>query len=415
MRQKAVPVTRRFDWRRTFPALTYPNYRLWFGGQVISLFGMWMQSTAQGYLVYQLTRSPAYLGYISFAFGVPMWLFTLYGGVVADRMPRRTLLLMTQASLMAVSASLSVLTFLGIIQPWHILLLAFASGTVQSFDAPARHAFVLEMVEREDLTNAIALNSTMFNLGTAVGPAVGGVIYAAVGPAWCFALTGISYTAILAALLRMRLKPQVIVRTRQSALFDLVEGLRFVLSHSVIRTLISLIGAMSLFAMSFTTLVPAWAVRILGGDSTTNGLLYSARGVGALLSALWIASLGRFNYKGRLLTVATFAMPVMLLIFSQVRWLPLSLLVLIGTGIAFMPIMNMVNSLVQTLVPDALRGRVMSIYSLIFMGMMPLGGLWIGATAQRFGEPTAVIIGASLALAVAALAWVFAPAVRALE
>jgi MFS family permease len=178
---------------RTFAALQHRNYRLWFVGQLVSMVGTWMQSTAQGYLVFELTRSPAYLGYVGFAAGVPSWLFMLYGGVVADRMSRRNLLLITQTVMMILAFGLAGLTFSGLIQPWHLILLAFGLGVANAFDAPARQAFVLEMVSREDLTNAIALNSTMFNLATVIGPAVAGVAYAILGPAWCFTLNGLSF------------------------------------------------------------------------------------------------------------------------------------------------------------------------------------------------------------------------------
>jgi len=209
------------SWQQTFAALKYPNYRLWFWGQMVSLFGTWMQSTAQGFLVFQLTHSPAYLGYVGFAAGLPSWLFMLYAGVIADRMSRRTLLVITQTCMMVLAFIIAGLTFLGLVQPWHILVLALILGVANAFDAPARMAFVLEMVEREDLTNAIALNSAMFNSALVVGPAVAGITYAAFGPAWCFTINGFSFIAVIAALLAMRLRPQVVARRRASALTDL--------------------------------------------------------------------------------------------------------------------------------------------------------------------------------------------------
>jgi MFS family permease len=400
---------------RRFPALAYPNFRLWFVGQIISLFGTWMQMTALGYLVYELTRSPAYLGYVSFAAGLPTWLITLYAGVIADRLPRRWLLVVTQTAMMALAFVLTALTATGMVQPWHIIVLAFLLGICNAFDAPARQAFTLEMVERRDLANAIALNSTMFNAGTAVGPAVAGFVYALFGPAWCFFLNGLSFLAVIAALIAMKLQPMARSLRRSSTLTDLKEGLSYTLHEPTIRTLILVVGSISLFAMSYATLVPAWAVNILGGDSRTNGLMQSARGVGALIAAFTIAAMGRFNFKGKVLMACTFALPIMLLIFAQVRSTPLSLLVLVGVGMAFMPVMTLGNSLVQSLVPDALRGRVMSMWTLVIFGMMPLGGLWVGAVAQSVGEPAAVAIGASISLAVAAGVFVFFPRIRKLE
>jgi len=403
------------SWQQTFAALKYPNYRLWFWGQMVSLFGTWMQSTAQGFLVFQLTHSPAYLGYVGFAAGLPSWLFMLYAGVIADRMSRRTLLVITQTCMMVLAFIIAGLTFLGLVQPWHILVLALILGVANAFDAPARMAFVLEMVEREDLTNAIALNSAMFNSALVVGPAVAGITYAAFGPAWCFTLNGFSFIAVIAALLAMRLRPQVVARRRASTLTDLKEGLRYVASQPLIRTLISLVGTTALFGMCFVPLMPAWAVTVLGGNATTNGLLQSARGVGALSGALLIASLGRFRFKGRLLTFGTFAFSIMLLAFAFVRWLPLSLLTLACVGTAYILFLNLANGSVQTLSPDPLRGRVMSVYSLIFFGFMPIGALLAGSFAQHFGSPLTVVLGALVCLVVATLTWVFVPDLRALQ
>ena len=411
----AALVRRKLSWQQTFAALKYPNYRLWFFGQMVSLMGTWMQSTAQGFLVFQLTHSPAFLGYVGFAAGVPSWLFMLYGGVVADRMPRRTLLLITQTTMMALAFFLAALTSMHLVQPWHILGLAFLLGVSNAFDAPARLAFVPELVEREDLTNAIALNATMFNSATAVGPAVAGVTYAAFGPALCFVLNGISFLAVISALLLMKLAPWAPPARRASTQADLKEGVRYVVAQPMIATLIGLIAVTSLFGISFVTLFPAWAVTVLHGDATANGLMQSARGLGALVGALGIASLGRFKYKGKLLTLGTFAFPALLIVFAFIRSLPLALIMLAVVGAALILTMNLANALVQTLTLDALRGRVMSIYSLTFFGSMPIGALWVGAVAERVGEPSAVVVSAAIALGCAALIWVFVPKLRALE
>jgi len=414
--QNIIALRRKFKWSHTFAALKSRNYRLWFFGQMISLFGTWMQSTAQGFLVFQLTHSPVYLGYVAFSSGIPIWLFMLYGGVVADRMERRPLLLITQTSMMILAFILAALTFLNLVEPWHIVLLAFGLGLANAFDAPARQAFVLEMVDREDLTNAIAMNSTMFNSATAVGPAVAGITYALFGPAWCFMINGFSFIAVIIALLLMaNLNPQPIPEVRNSALVDLKEGLHYVVSHSFIRALIGLVSMTTLFGISFATLFPAWAVRILHGNASTNGFLQSARGLGALISALSIASLGRFKFKGKLLTFGTFAFPLGLLIFALVRWLPLSLLALVGVGWASILVFNLANSLVQTLTSDTLRGRVMSVYSLTFFGLMPIGGLLAGAFAERLGEQITVVVWALVSFGSAAAVWTFLPKLRELE
>lgn len=401
--------------QQTFAALKHRNYNLWFWGQLVSLFGSWMQMTAQSFLVFELTRSPAYLGYVSFASGLPSSLLLLYGGVVADRMSRRTLLLITQSCMMTLAWCLAGVTFLGMVQPWHIVVFAFCLGLANAFDAPARQAFVLELVEREDLSNAIALNSTLFNSAVMLGPAAAGVMYMLVGPAWCFAINGITFTAIITALLRIRLAPRPEAVQHPSTMSSLVEGLRYVTAHARIRTLIFLIAIICLFGFSFATLMPAWAVTILGGDAATNGLLQSSRGCGALLSALLVASLGRFKFKGKLLTAGTVIFPVMLLVFALVRTQSLSLVVMVGVGMTLILVLNLSNVLLQSLVADNLRGRVMSIFSLTHFGFMPLGGLLAGVAAEYIGAPSTIIVSSLIALACAFGIFIYSPRIRALE
>ena len=402
-------------WQQTFAAFKYRNYRLWFVGQLVSLFGTWMQTTAQGYLVFQLTNSPVYLGYVAFASGIPTWLFMLYAGVIADRMSRRTLQVITQTSMMILAFILAALAFTGLVQPWHIVVLAFLLGIANAFDAPARQAFVLELVEREDLTNAIALNATMFNSATAVGPAVAGITYAAFGPAWCFTINGLTFIAVIAALLMMQIHLPAAPVRHASAASDLMEGLRYVVAHPIIRVLIGLIGLIGLFGVSFLTLMPAWAVTVLHGDAATLGWLQSGRGVGALIGALYLASLGRIKFKGRLLMMGVLLFPIVLVGFALTLWLPLSLLFLVVVGATMILAMNLANAIVQTLVSDELRGRVMGIYSLTFFGFMPIGGLLAGAAADTIGEQPTLILSAAILLLVAALVWMFLPQVRKLE
>jgi MFS family permease len=321
--------------QETFAAMKHYNYRLWFSGQVVSLVGTWMQSTAQGYLIYQLTGSPAYLGLVGFMGGLPAWLFTLFGGVIADRISRRNLMVTTQSVMLVLAFILAALTFTKAVQPWHIIVLAFLLGVANAFDAPARIAFVTELVSREDMTNAIALNSTMFNIATVVGPSVAGLTYAAFGPAWCFTLNGISFIAVIVALLFMRIKPIIQPPQRATVMADLREGLRYVFSHSLILSLIGSIGLVSIFGIGMLTLLPAWATDILHGDVTTNGWLVSARGFGSLVSALMLAYLGSRKNRGKLWTLGAFIMPVMLFIFAWIRWLPLALVALLGGWMEF--------------------------------------------------------------------------------
>ncbi len=382
---------------------------------MFSLFGTWMQSTAQGFLVFELTHSPAYLGYVSFASGIPTWLFMLYGGVVADRVPRRNMIIITQSLLMALAFLLALLTFLHLINAGLIILFAFFLGVVNAFDVPARQAFLLEMVEREDISNAVALNSTMFNGATAAGPAFAGIVYAALGPAWCFTINGISFIAVIGALASMKLKQQGdTIRRSASSFNDLREGVRYVADVPAIRGIVVLVAVVSLFGFSFVTLFPAWAVKVLGGDAKTNGLLQSARGIGALASALFVASLGRIGFKGKLLLVGAFVFPIVLFIFACMRSIPLSLVTLVVSGFFLILFYNMANSLIQSNVSDEYRGRVMSIYSLAFFGVVPIGGLATGILAQKAGEPLAVIAAAGVTLCAAAvIAWKV-PAIRRL-
>jgi MFS family permease len=254
----------------------------------------------------------------------------------------------------------------------------------------------------------------MFNTGTATGPAIAGLTYAMFGPAWCFTINALSFIGVIIALRKMKL-PDVVIKTSKLSSFEqLKEGIVYVARHSVIRTIVFMVGIVSVFGISFATLLPAWAVNILGGNATTNGLLQSARGVGALTSALFIASLGRFSFKGRLLTIGSILFPVLMFVFAFTNWLPFSLIVLLGMGASLILTFNIANALVQTLVPDNLRGRVMAVYTFTFFGFIPLGALLMGTLAEHFGEPSAVMTGAVITLTVAILIFIFVPAIRKL-
>jgi predicted MFS family arabinose efflux permease len=378
--------------RRTFIALKYPNYRLWFGGQLISLVGTWMQATAQGYLIYTLTKSAWWLGVVGFASGIPTWLFTLYGGVIADKIPRRTLMLITQSVMMLLAFILAALVYWEKIQPWQIVVMAFLLGVANAFDAPARMAFVVELVDREDLTNAIALNSTMFNLATVVGPAVAGLTYAAFGAAWCFAINGLSFLAVIIALLLMKLKKVPPVSEKGSTIAKIQEGIKFVSARPTIVILLTSLAFISIFGFGLMNLMPVWAVSILGGDVKTNGFLLSARGLGALIGALTVAALAYRRVKGRIWTVGSFFLPVALFLFSFTRTTPLSFLLLVGVGWGLMAMLNTTNAMVQEDTTDVLRSRVMSLYILIFQGGIPIGALLIGWLAAGLTAPVTVVL-----------------------
>jgi len=401
--------------KKTFAALKHRNYRLWFWGQMVSLFGTWMQMTAQGFLIFELTHSSAFLGYVGFASGIPSWLLMMYGGVVADRMPRRKLLIITQIAMMILALILAVLTFTGAVQPWHIILLAFGLGLANAFDAPARLAFVNELVSPEDITNAIALNATMFNSAIVVGPAVAGIIYAAFSPGWCFTINGISFIAVIIALMAMHLQPHNQTTQRSSTLSALKEGISYVHHQPIIRTLIGLVASVSLFGIALGTLMPAWSVKILHGNAATNGMLYSARGIGSLIGALAIASLGQVTFKGKLITTGSLSFPIFIALFALAYWLPFSLLMMALIGFSSIFVINLSNAMIQSLTPDALIGRVMGVYSTIFMGSMPLGAILLGSIAEQIGEAETAIVSAGAALIIAILVWFLVPKIRSLN
>ncbi len=391
---------------KTFIALRYPNFRLWFIGQVISLVGTWMQATAQGYLVYELTQSSGYLGIVAFANGFPTLIFALFGGLIADRISKRKMIVIAQSSMMVLALILAVLTFTGWVKAWHIVVLAFLLGTANAFDAPARQSFIVEMVDREHLSNAIALNSSIFNLGTVIGPSVAGLVYAWVGPGWCFTINGISFIGVIGALLLMKIPHQPMPEPSKSPLHNLSEGFRYIASERRIQVLLIYVGLLSVFGFSLMTLMPAWAVEVLGGDVRTNGLLLSARGAGSLIGALMIASIGISNLRQKVWQIGWCLMPLTLAFFAITRELWGSLTLMILVGWSFMAVLNISNALIQSYVPDHLRGRVMGVYVLVFMGTMPIGSLLVGGVAEKFGEPIMAFISVGV-ISVAAFITIF--------
>ncbi len=383
----------------TFSALKHRNYRLWFAGQLTSLVGTWMQNVAQPWLVYQLTGSPLYLGIVSFAPAIPSLLLTLWAGVIVDRFPKRNLLVMTQAVLMLSAFTLTADYVMGWVQPWHIVILVLINGTAQAVDAPARQAIVVEFVGREDLMNGIALNSAIFNVARILGPSLAGIVLALAGPGWCFFINGVSFLAVIGGLLMMEFPKFTPKPLHGSPIAQLREGLSYIRHHEAICSLIVLVAFANLFAMGYSTLMPAFARDVLRTGELGLGLLMTSVGAGALIGALLLASLGNFQCKGMLLTIGNFVFPLMVLLFAFSRWLPLSMLFLVGAGFGFMTQNATTNTLVQSIVPDELRGRVMSVYMLVFQGFFPIGSLLAGSIAQRFGIPAGAIFGGSMALA----------------
>jgi MFS family permease len=411
-----LPITRKSRLPSTFSALRHRNFRLWFVGQTLSMAGTWMQSVAQGWVVYQLTGSEFALGAISFIGTVPTLFLMLPAGALADRTPRRKVLLVTQTIMMILAFILATLAATHVLQVWHIGVLAACLGIANSFDVPARQAMAVEMVEdRADLMNAIALNSTIFNMARVAGPAIGGIVLAAVGAAWCFALNGLSFLAVLVALLMMKL-PETHPEVRTDpVVLQIAEGLRYVWQTPMVRTVTALVAVSSLFAFSYAVLLPAYAVDVLRVGEAGLGALNTAVGIGALTGSLIVASLTRFRRKGLLLTVGSLLFPAVLFVFAFSRsfWLSLAALSLIGVGFVTQNATG--NTLIQSIVPDSLRGRVMAVYALMFFGTAPFGSLQAGAIAQAFGAPMGVAVGAGITLAFALFVFFTVPVLRHVE
>ena len=379
-------------WGTTLRALRHRNFQLFFGGQLISLVGTWMQNVAQAWLVYRLTGSALLLGAVGFSNQIPVLLFAPIGGTTADRSNRRRLVIATQIASMTLAAILAWLTLSRRVEVWHIFVLATLLGVVNAFDIPGRQSFLIDMVGREDLMNAIALNSSMFNVARMVGPAVAGILIPRIGEGWCFAANAISYIAVIVGLLLMKVHCPLRSNT-SSPLADIVEGFRWANSVKVIRALLLLIGLISLVGMPYTVLMPVFADKILHGGARGLGVLMGATGVGALFGALTLASRTGVKGLGRLAAWSCGGFGIGLVLFSFSRWFWLSAALLLPIGYSVMLQMASTNTLIQTMVPDQLRGRVMALYSMMFMGMAPLGALLGGALAQRMGAPVAVAMG----------------------
>ena len=398
---------------RTFASLRHRNYRLFFVGQLVSLIGTWMQNVSQAWLVYELTNSPFKLGVVAFCAGVPVLIFSLWAGVVADRLPKRRLLLLTQTVMMTLAFILAADVFLGTVLWWHIAVLAFLLGAANAFDGPTRQAFVVEMVGRNELMNAIALNSAMFNTARIVGPALAGIVLAAVGASWCFVLNGVSFLAVIAGLFLMDVKPYVGATATESPLKQIQEGLSYIWHHPTVRPLITLVAVSNMFALGYMALLPAFAQDVLHAGKVGYGFMSTAIGVGALAGALVLASLGDYQRKGLVLTAGNLLFPAMVIALSLSRSYHITLGFLVVAGFGFMIQNATANTLVQTTVPDALRGRVMSVYMMVFLGFFPIGSLIAGAIAERFGVPIGAAFGGIIALAYGLFLFWRAPGIRA--
>jgi len=385
--------------RTTLRALRHRNFQLFFGGQLISLIGTWMQNIAQDWLVYRLTGSSLLLGTVAFASQIPIFLLAPVSGIVADRWNRHRIVIATQSASMLLALTLATLTLSGRIRIWEIMVIASLLGVVNAFDIPARQAFLIDMVGRDDLLNAIALNSSMFNSARIIGPAIAGILVASVGEGWCFFANGISYIAVITGLLLMRLTRKGELQKKGSALENMIEGFRFARHTAPVRALLLLIGVVSLAAMPYTVLMPIFAGRILHGGARQLGMLMGATGIGALLGALTLASKADVKGLGKWVWIAATGFGTSLILFTLSRHLWLSMALLVPTGFGMMVQMGATNTLLQVMVPDRLRGRVMSLYSMMFIGMGPIGALIGGAIAARIGAPWTVAVGGVSCLA----------------
>jgi MFS family permease len=382
-----------------FRAMRHRNFRLFFCGQIVSLIGTWMQNIAQSWLVYRLTKSPLLLGLVGFSGQIPVLLFAPLGGLLADRYSRHRLVIATQTASMLLAFILSALTLLGHIRVWEVMVLASLLGVVNAFDIPARQAFIIEMVIPEDLINAIALNSAMFNGARILGPAIAGVTVAAIGEGWCFFANGVSYIAVIIGLLLMFVTPRQRPATRASGLESVLEGFRFVAHTGPIRAILLLLGVVSVTGMPYAVLMPIFADKILHSDARALGLLMGATGVGALAATMVVAARREVQGLGRWILYASMGFGSSLIAFSFSRSLVLSIAFLFPAGFSMLIQMASSNTLIQTMVPDALRGRVMSVYSMMFMGMAPFGALLAGAAAHRLGAPHTVALGGTICIA----------------
>ena len=379
--------------KHTFRALGHRNYRLYFTGQSISLIGTWMQQMAISWLTYKITNSIFMLGLVGFLGQLPTLLLTPVAGVFADRYNRHRILVITQALEMIQAFILAVLIISGVVTLWQIIVLTIFLGAVVAFDAPVRHAFVVDMVgKKEDLSNAIALNSLAFNAARLIGPAIAGILVAIVGEGMCFFINGVSYIAVIFALLGMRIAPRMLQKKNEPIMRGFKEGISYTMGHPVIRSIIFITALVSLVGMSYVVLMPVFAKDILKGNSSTLGYLMGASGFGALLGALYLAS--RKNVRGldrvAFLTMNIFGIGLIAFSFSRVLWLSMAILVFAGFGMMAQMASN--NTVLQTIVQDDKRGRVMSIFMAAFMGMVPFGSILAGTLASFFGAPRTLMV-----------------------
>jgi len=378
---------------RVFRALRHRNYRLFFGGQSVSLIGTWMQRIAMGWLAYRLTNSAMLLGVVGFAGQIPTFILSPFAGVLADRWNRRRTLVVTQILSMVQALILAVLILTGSVRVWHLISLAVVLGAVNALDIPVRQAFVVQMVERRDLGNAIALNSSMVNAARLLGPSIAGILIAAFGEGICFLVNALSYVGVILALIAMRLPSYEAPTHNGHVLAGLREGFVYVWGSKPIKYIIALLALVSLMGMPYQLLMPIFARDILHGGPHTLGFLVGSSGLGALVGTVYLAARRTVHGLGRVIPIAAavFGLGLAAFALSHVLWLSLALVLVAGFGM--MVQMASSNTVLQTIVDDDKRGRVMSFYTMAFMGMAPFGSLLAGALASEIGAPRTLVIG----------------------
>jgi MFS family permease len=382
-------------------ALRYRNYRLFFGGQIVSLAGTWITTTATGWLVYRLTGSALLLGVVGFAGQFPAFLLGPFAGVFVDRWDRRRLLITTQIVSMLQSFALAALALSGRITVESIIVLNIVQGIVNAFDMPGRQAFLIAMIEdKHDLSNAIALNSSMVNVARLVGPTIAGIVIATTNEGWCFLIDGVSYLGVIAALVAMRVAPRAApAAARLGAVQQFVEGWRYAFGFRPIRSIILLLALVSLVGVPYSVLMPVFATTVFHGGAHTLGFLMTASGGGALVGALWLATRKSVIGLGRIITIATASFGAGLIGFSFARVLPVAIPCLVVAGFGFIVQMAASNTIIQTIVDDSKRGRVMSFYMMAFLGTAPFGSLIAGWMSSRIGAPHTLLAGGVCCLA----------------
>ncbi len=386
--------------RTVFRSFRYRNYRLFFGGQSISLIGTWIQRIATPWLVYDLTGSALLLGVVGFAGQIPTFFIAPFAGVLTDRLNKYHIMIATQMAAMTQAMVLALIYFSGDIRIWHIILLNTILGCVNAFDTPARQSFMIEMVEkREDLSNAIALNSSMVNGAKLLGPSIAGMLIALTGEGVCFLINGVSYIFVITSLLLMRVTPGKPARRNTSILREMKEGVTYALEFAPVKYIIALLALVSLMGTSYTVIMPVMVKEVLGGGPNTFGFLMGASGMGALAGALYLASRRSVVGLFKFIPVAAVLFGAGLIALSFSRFIPLSLVLMIFVGLGNMLQMASSNTLLQTIIDDDKRGRIMSLYAMAFMGTLPFGSILAGSMARLFGPDSTILLGGITCLA----------------